>query len=99
MTANMLRDNPALRPLKIIVFTLAGTALMVGAACWAVSTHRFITRAASKPGLVIRLNAGGAHPEIRLTTAAGKAIEYPQGGMIWGYRVRERVGNYDQYFI
>ena len=90
-TANTPRGNPALRTLKIIVFTMVGVALMVGAVCWAVSTRRFVARAATAPGVVVKLNAGGSHPEVRFTTATGKIIEYPQGGMIWGYRVGDRV--------
>ena len=84
-------DNNALRTVKIIVFTIVGLALMVGAVCWAVSAWAFVARAAAAPGLVIRLNAGGAHPEVSFTTAAGQVIDYPQGGMIWGYRVGDKV--------
>ncbi len=91
MAAEPLRDNQALRTVKIIVFTLAGVVLMVSAVCWAFSTRRFVVRAASAPGVVVKLNAGGAHPEVRFTTAAGQAVEYPQGGMIWGYRVGDQV--------
>ena len=91
MAADALQDNQALRTLKIIVFTIVGLALMVGAVCWANSTRRFVARAVAVPGVVIRLNAGGAHPEVRFTTAAGQVIDYPQGGMIWGYRVGDKV--------
>ena len=85
------RDNPALRLFKVVVFTLVGLALMVGAVCWAVSTRAFVARAASAPGVVVKLNAGGAHPQVRFTTATGEAVETPQGGMIWGYRVGDKV--------
>ncbi len=91
MTAGTPHDHPALRRVKIIVFTLVGLALMVSAVCWAVSTFHFVARAASAPGLVVKLNGGGAHPEVRFTTAAGGTIEYPQGGMIWGCRAGDRV--------
>ena len=50
-----------------------------------------MARAASAPGLVVKLDAGGVHPEIRFTTAAGQVVECPQGGMIWGYQVGDRV--------
>ena len=89
--ANTLRENSALRRVKSIVFTLVGVGLMIGAVGWGISTGRFMTRAASAPGVVVRLNHGGAHPEVRFTTAAGEVIEYPQGGIIWGYRVGDRV--------
>lgn len=91
MAAETLQDNQALRTVKIIVFTVVGLALMVGAVCWAVSTRRFVAQAVAAPGVVIRLNAGGAHPQVRFTTAAGQTIEYPQGGMIWAYRVGDKV--------
>ncbi len=91
MTAGILRDCPALRRVKIVVFTLAGLGLMIGTMCWAISAQRFVARAASAPGVVVRLNAGGAHPQVRFTAAAGQVIEYPQGGMIWGYRVGDAV--------
>ena len=91
MATDTLRDNPALRRFKCIVFTLVGVGLMISAVYWAVSTRHFVGRAASAPGAVVKLNAGGAHPQVRFTTAAGEVIEYPQGGMIWGYRVGDRV--------
>ncbi len=91
MTAPTPWENPAVRTLKIIFFTMVGVALMIGALCWGVSTRRFVARAASAPGVVTKLNAGGAHPEVRFTTAAGEVVEYPQGGMIWGYRAGDRV--------
>ena len=91
MTASTPRENPALRTLKSIVFTVVGVALMVGALCWGASTRRFVARAATAPGVVTKLNAGGAHPEVRFTTAAGETVEYPQGGMIWGYHAGDHV--------
>lgn len=90
-TTDPPQDYPALRALKSIVFTFVGVGLMISALCWAASTRRLTTRAAVAPGMVVKLNAGGAHPEIRFTTAAGQAIEYPQGGMIWGYHVGDHV--------
>lgn len=90
MTTPALYKKP-LGIMKALVFILAGVALVAGALYWADANRRFVARAASAPGAVIRLNAGGAHPEIRFTTAAGKVVEYPQGGMIWGYRVGDKV--------
>lgn len=85
------QENPSLRAVKVFVFTIVGTALMVGALCWAVSTRRFVARAAHAPGTVVKLNAGGSHPEVRFTTVEGQVVEYPQGGMIWSYRVGDQV--------
>ena len=80
-----------MRRVKSLVFTVAGVGLMIGAVGWGVSTRCFVARAVSAPGVVVKLNHGGAHPQIRFTTAAGEVIEYAQGGMIWGYRVGDRV--------
>ena len=91
MTNDTLRDNRMLRRLKIFVFTFVGAALMIGALCWGASTRRFVARAVSAPGVVVKLNAGGSHPEVRFTTAAGEVVDYAQGGMIWGYRAGDQV--------
>lgn len=91
MADTPLPDNLVLRRVKVFFFTLVGVGLMISAIGWAVSTRRFVARAASAPGEVVKLNAGGAHPQVRFTTAAGRLVEYPQGGMIWGYRVGDKV--------
>ena len=90
MTKSAQDDRP-LNMVKVVVFTLVGVGLMVAALSWAAATRRFVARAASAPGMVVRLNAGGAHPEIRFTTSAGQIVEYPQSGMIWDYRVGDQV--------
>ncbi|HEL2977634.1 TPA: DUF3592 domain-containing protein [Stenotrophomonas maltophilia] len=45
----------------------------------------FLQVAQIAEGRVVHLNAGGSHPEVAFTTAAGEQISYPQGGMIFGY--------------
>ena len=82
MATDTPRDNSALHGSKSIVSTLVGVGLMISAVCWAVFTWQFVTRAASAQGVVVKLNVGGAHPQIRFTAAAGEVVEYPQGGMI-----------------
>ena len=77
--------------LKGGVFAVVGLGVITGAAFGAVSTHHFVQMAAHAPGVVTRLNAGGSHPEIRFTAAAGQIVSYPQSGMISGYRPGERV--------
>lgn len=84
-------QTTALRTLKVTLFSFVGVALMVGTLFWADSTRRFLARARPAAGEVVRLNAGGAHPEVRFTTATGQVVEYPQGGMIWGYRKGDHV--------
>jgi hypothetical protein len=47
--------------------------------------------AAVADGIVTKLNAGGAHPEIEFTTPDGQTVSYPQGGMIGGYKPGDHV--------
>ncbi len=88
----MATQKPSLGDkLKGGVFALVGLGVMIGAGAGAVSTYRFVKNAASAPGIVTRLNAGGSHPQIQFTAASGMVISYPQGGMISGYRAGQRV--------
>ncbi|MET0269416.1 MAG: DUF3592 domain-containing protein [Sphingomonas sp.] len=77
--------------MKAIVFVVAGIALLIAAAIAGVGVIRFKGEALRADGRVVRLNAGGSHPEIAFTTAAGERIRYPQGGLIFGYRPGDRV--------
>ncbi len=84
------RNNLPTR-LKGELFAVVGLGLIIGVIAWCVSTAHFVRSAARAPGVVTRLNAGGTHPEIQFTAASGKVVDYPQGGMIWGYHTGERV--------
>jgi len=74
-----------------IVFILIGMGLCVAAVAIGISRRAFIRRAAVAEGVVIRLNAGGSHPQIAFQAASGQKIEYPQGGLIFGYHPGDRV--------
>jgi hypothetical protein len=76
---------------KAIVFIVVGAALLVAAVVNGIAIRGFIGRAASAPGVVSHLNAGGSHPEIEFATASGESISYPQGGLIFGYRQGQKV--------
>jgi len=65
--------------------------MLVAAVVTGIATNGFVGRAASAPGEVSRLNAGGSHPEIVFTAASGEKISYPQGGLIFGYRPGQKV--------
>ena len=84
-------ENPALRTLKAVVFAFAGLALIAAGIYSAVSTRGFVARARPAAGEVVRLRAGGAHPQVRFVTDEGRTIEYAQNGMIWGYRPGDHV--------
>ncbi len=76
---------------KAIVFLVIGAGMLIAAVVTGTAIHGFIGRAASAPGEVSRLNAGGSHPEIVFTAASGEKISYPQGGLIFGYRPGQKV--------
>ncbi len=73
------------------LFTMVGLVLTVGVCAWSLANARFIRSAGRAPGVVTRLNAGSSHPEISFTAKSGEVIDYPQGGLIWGYRPGQHV--------
>jgi hypothetical protein len=75
---------------KAVVFGLVGIGLLVATVVVCAKVWRFVRQAKAAEGIVVRLIAGGSHPEIEFTTAAGEKIVYTQGGLIFGYRVDER---------
>jgi Protein of unknown function (DUF3592) len=74
-----------------VLFVLLGIGLLIAAVTFAARTHGFKRDAAAAEGVVVRLNAGGSHPQIEFTTAAGQTISYPQGGFLFGYQPGDRV--------
>ena len=84
-------ENAALRTFKAVVFIVVGLGLMVAAGFEAASTRDFLAHAHKAAGEVTLLRAGGAHPQVRFVTDEGRTVEYGQNGMIWGYRVGDRV--------
>ncbi len=73
------------------LFLSIGALLILAIALWAGSTALFVAGAASAPGEVVELNAGGSHPQIEFTPAGGAPIQYPQGGLIAGYAAGDDV--------
>ena len=83
------QDPPA--PWIAILFSVIGAGLLAAALTTGWTQWQFVRRAETGAGSVVRLNAGGSHPQIRFTTGTGEIREYPQGGMIFGYEVGEAV--------
>ena len=79
------------RCMRTIFPATIAVALLIGAGYAATVRLAFIRSSATAEGMVIELNAGGSHPQIEFTTAAGERISYPQGGFIFGYRPGDRV--------
>jgi hypothetical protein len=76
---------------KGIVFLVVGAGLL-GVGIWmAVGTSGFLRHALAAEGTVIATPHGGAHPQVRFTTAAGQVVEYSQNGYVSGYHVGDRV--------
>ncbi len=76
---------------KGIFFLVVGLLLLGVAIITTVSTARFVRGSVAADGRVVKLNAGGSHPEIAFVTRDGTAISYPQGGWIGGYAVGDKV--------
>ncbi|KAF1029172.1 MAG: hypothetical protein GAK40_00622 [Burkholderia plantarii] len=76
---------------KAVIAIIIGIGFLVAAAWTAVLTNDFIHAATIVPGTVVKLNAGGSHPEIAFVTTAGERVSYAQGGWIWGMKVGDAV--------
>lgn len=76
---------------KVMAMFVVAVALLVISAFTAMSTRDFLQTAIPASGLVVSLNAGGSHPQIEFVTRAGERISYPQGGMIYGMKVGNKV--------
>lgn len=85
----MIKDF--MEKVKGVVFLFVGLLLLAGAATATVSIARFVRGSVVADGRVARLNAGGSHPEIAFVTRTGVPVSYPQGGLIWGYAVGDKV--------
>lgn len=73
------------------LFGAVGLMIVFGVLAWSLDTYRFVKGSTATEGVVVALNAGGSHPQIKFTTADGKEIEYAQNGLIGGYRVGDRA--------
>ncbi|MCO8325626.1 DUF3592 domain-containing protein (plasmid) [Burkholderia cenocepacia] len=76
---------------KATVGIAIGVAFLITAAIIGWSTRGFLQTAIAVPGEVVSLNAGGSHPQIEFVTKAGERVSYPQGGMIYGTKVGDKV--------
>lgn len=77
--------------LKGISGIVIGIVFLAAAIVAACSTVNFIQSSILVQGRVVKLNAGGSHPEIEFLARDGKKISYPQGGTIFGMRVGDDV--------
>jgi len=73
-----------------LVLALAGLAVHAASLYGAIERHAFVHTATRVEGVVSGLNAGGSHPQITITVD-GRALSFPQGGLIFGYRTGDKV--------
>jgi hypothetical protein len=76
---------------KAVGALVIGVVFLIAAMVAAYSTLNFLHTSILVPGRVVKLNAGGSHPEIEFVTQTGDHISYPQGGMIFGMKVGDEV--------
>lgn len=75
---------------KAMSAVVIGICFFVAAAFVAQSTREFLRTSIVVPGQVVRLNAGGYHPQIEFVTRAGEPVSYPQGGILTRMKVGDR---------
>ncbi|KWF17608.1 DUF3592 domain-containing protein [Burkholderia pseudomultivorans] len=68
--------------LKAMGAIVIGVGFLIAAAFSVQSTREFLRTSIVVPGRVVKLNAGGYHPEIEFVTKSGERISYPQGGIL-----------------
>jgi Protein of unknown function (DUF3592) len=87
----MENQDDTLRQVKKVIFIYSGVILMLSSASWLGAVWRFTAKATSAQGVVIRLNHGGSHPQVRFITSTGQVVDYAQNGLIFGYRKGDKV--------
>lgn len=86
-----MSEKELTRRFTAILFTVIWLACIYGLAVSIQSTRQFLEAAIKAPGVVIALTAGGSHPQIEYTNLRGERVSYPQGGLIFGFRVGDKV--------
>lgn len=74
-----------------VVLTVVWLACIYGLIASIQSTRQFLDAAVKAPGVVVALRAGGSHPTVEYTNTRGERISYPQNGLIFGFRVGDKV--------
>jgi hypothetical protein len=84
-------DSRIAQVLRGLLFGVIGLGCLALVAYEALDRLQFLRAAQVAEGQVESLNAGGSHPQVAFTTAAGQRISYPQGGLIFGYETGQPV--------
>jgi hypothetical protein len=86
----MMTERHKIKLFPGIGLLAAAAVLLAISLIQAQSTRRFVREAASAPGVVAKLNSGGAHPEIEFTTPTGEKVSFAEGGWI-SYKPGDQV--------
>jgi hypothetical protein len=86
-----MTEQELMRRLTAIVFSAVWLGCIYGLVVSIHSTRQFLDAANKAPGVVVALNAGGSHPQIEFLTPKGERVSYPQGGLIAGFKVGDKV--------
>ncbi len=91
---NQMSNTSGYGQLKRMLFGIIGIIVVIGAVGWGISNRQFVSRSETAQGKVVKLNAGGSHPEIKFTAKDGKEFEFAQGGLIFGHQIGDEVTVY-----
>lgn len=91
MSADNNQESLKLKSFSAWLGMATSIVLLAISAYMGLARQTFLSEADIAPGMVISLNAGGAHPQIEFAASDGKTYRYPQGGMIYGYRTGQAV--------
>lgn len=76
--------------IRIVIIGI-GVGLLIAAAVAVISVRTFRKTASVAEGVVVRLNAGGSHPQIEFAATSGEKVSVPQGGLVWGLQPGDKV--------
>jgi hypothetical protein len=74
-----------------IVFSVVGSFILAASSIWMFRVFTFTKSAHVADGVVIETPYGGSHPRIKFMDYSGNEIVFTQGGLVFGYRVGDRV--------
>lgn len=84
-------DEVLMQRFKLLLFSIVWIGCVIGLIISVEYTRAFLNEAVEAPGRVVALNAGGSHPQIEYTNLRGERVSYPQGGLIFGFRVGDKA--------
>lgn len=78
----MIEPGDLRSPVPAAVLMVVGCLALIITTFVIADKRQFLASAQRAPGVVERLSAGNAHPNIRFTSPQGRSIAFPEGGWI-----------------